>query len=52
MDNLVILAFISLVAFFIGGAGVLIYSDTTTETVRYEQCIAADKQWVEGSCVK
>jgi hypothetical protein len=25
---------------------------TETDKVRFEQCIAADKQWVQGSCVK
>lgn len=24
----------------------------STEQVRFEQCIAADKQWIKGSCVK
>lgn len=45
-------------AFILGGTilfyglGVLIHKDLEQDQVRYEQCIAADKQWVTGSCVK
>jgi hypothetical protein len=41
-DNLLPLAGIALVGFLILEKGQL----------RYEQCIAADKQWVEGNCVR
>jgi len=34
------------------GMGKLIFADLERGQVRYEQCIAADKQWVQGSCVK
>jgi hypothetical protein len=30
----------------------VIFSDMEKSQLRYEQCIAADKQWVQGSCVK
>lgn len=51
-DNLVPLAFIGLLAFFFSGIGWLIYVDAEGKNLRYEQCIAADKQWVNGSCVR
>ena len=30
----------------------LLLYDTDKSQIRYEQCIAADKQWIGGSCVK
>jgi hypothetical protein len=51
-DNLVPLAGIACLAFFIYGLGQIILDDMEKAQVRYEQCIAADKQWAQGSCVK
>jgi hypothetical protein len=51
-DNLVPLAGIALVGFLIFGLGLIIMNDMEKSQLRYEQCIAADKQWVQGSCVK
>jgi hypothetical protein len=51
-DDLVPLAMIGLVAFFIGVFGCLIYFDGEATHLRYEQCIAADKQWIGGGCVR
>lgn len=51
-DNLLPLALAWLAAFFMYGMGKLILSDMEKTQVRYEQCIAADKQWIEGHCVK
>jgi hypothetical protein len=51
-DNLVPLAGIALVGFLIFGLGLIIMNDTEKGQLRYEQCIAADKQWVQGNCVK
>lgn len=51
-DNAVPLSVAALAGFFLWGLGYLILNDTETEQVRYEQCIAADKQWIKGSCVK
>jgi hypothetical protein len=52
LDNIVPLAGIACLAFFIYGLGQVILSDMEKSLLRYEQCIAADKQWVQGSCVK
>ena len=51
-DNIVPLAGIACLAFFIYGLGQLIFAENEKSQSRYEQCIAADKQWVQGSCVK
>jgi hypothetical protein len=51
-DNIPLLAAIACLAFFIYGLGQVIFADMEKSQVRYEQCIAADKQWVQGSCVK
>jgi hypothetical protein len=51
-DNLVPLAGIACFAFVIYGLGQVIFDDREKAQVRYEQCIAADKQWVQGSCVR
>ena len=32
--------------------GQLMMNDMEKGHARYELCIAADKQWIEGSCVK
>lgn len=50
--TIVPLAGIALIAFLFYGLWLVITHDMEQEQVRYEQCIAADKQWVEGSCVK
>lgn len=50
--NILPLAAIACLAFFIYGIGHLILADWERGQARYEQCIAADKQWVQGSCVK
>lgn len=52
LENVVPLALILLVTFFFYGLGQIIFTDMERYDARYEQCIAADKQWVEGSCVK
>lgn len=51
-DNIVPLAVIALAAFLTWGLGHLILVEIKQDQTRYEQCIAADKQWVKGSCVK
>lgn len=50
-DNIVELSFIALAAFFIWGIGYLIVFEINDSKERYEACIAADKQYVQGSCV-
>ena len=50
--NVVPLAGIACLAFFIYGLGQVIFDDLEKSHQRFEQCIAADKQWVQGSCVK
>lgn len=51
-DNLVPMSAIALVGFFIYGLGHLILADMEKSKERYDQCISADMQWVEGNCVK
>lgn len=51
-DNIVPLALILLIAFLIYSLGQIIFTDMERRDARYEQCLADDKQWVEGSCVK
>ena len=51
-DNAVPLAITAVAALVFFGMGKLIFADLERGQVRYEQCIAADKQWVQGSCVK
>jgi hypothetical protein len=51
-DNIVPLAGIACLAFFIYGIWQVMSADLKQNQLRYEQCIAADKQWVQGSCVK
>ena len=51
-DNLLPLALMFLAAFFMLGIGKLVLVDMEKSQLRYEQCVAADKQWIQGSCVK
>jgi hypothetical protein len=51
-DNAPLLAITAVAALVFFGMGKLIFADLERGQVRYEQCIAADKQWVQGSCVK
>jgi len=51
-DNIVELSMIALAAFFIWGVGYLIVQGEKQTDMMYETCIAADKQWIKGSCVK
>lgn len=51
-ESVVPLSAILFVAFFVYGIGQLIFADMALVQEQYEQCIAADKQWVQGSCVK
>lgn len=51
-DNAISLAAVALAGFFLWGLGYLMLADAEQEQVRFEQCIAADKQWLKGSCVK
>jgi hypothetical protein len=50
--NIIPLAGIACLAFFIYGLGQVIFDDTEKRHLRFELCIAADKQWAQGSCVK
>lgn len=51
-DNIIPLACVACLAFLLYGLGQVIFDDMEKSQLRYEQCIAADKQWVRGSCVK
>lgn len=51
-DNIVELSMIALGAFFIWGIGYLIMQEMKQTDMMYEACIAADKQWIKGNCVK
>lgn len=51
-ENIVVLSFIALVGFFLFGMGWLINSAETQAQARYNECIAAGMQYIEGSCVK
>ena len=51
-DNIVELSFFALTAFFMGGIGYLLMQQTELTDTMYEVCIAADKQWIDGNCVK
>lgn len=51
-DNIVELSFVALGAFAIWGFGYLIVLDIEENKQRYDTCIAADKQWVKGVCIK
>jgi hypothetical protein len=51
-DNIVELSIIALVTVFFIGIGFLIFLTDRDMTAKYEQCIKAEMQWVEGSCVR
>ena len=51
-DNIVELSFIALVAFFLLGIGYIIMQEMERGDTMYEACIAADKQWIDGNCVR
>lgn len=48
-DSIWPLAVIALIAFLFYGLMQVIFADMDADNVQYEQCIAADKQWVEES---
>lgn len=50
--NIVELSMIALATFFLWGIGYLIVQEDKRTDMMYETCIAADKQWIKGSCVK
>ena len=52
LDEIVPLSFVAVVALFLVGLGWIIAQDMDQSQKRFEQCIAADKQWVQGTCVK
>ena len=51
-DNIVELSLIALFAFFIWGIGYIIVREMKQTNMSYEACIAADKQWIKGNCVR
>lgn len=51
-DNAPFLGIVALLSFSIYGLGHIVLVDMHQYQVRYEQCIAAGMQWVEGNCVK
>jgi hypothetical protein len=51
-DNAVPLAITAVAGLFFYGMGQVIFDDLDKSHQRFERCIAADKQWVDGSCVK
>lgn len=52
MDEIVPISVVAVVALFWVGVGWLIAEDMNQTQQRFEQCIAADKQWVRETCVK
>lgn len=50
-DDILPLSFVALIAFFLWGIGYVITQEMKRTDAMYEACIAADKQWVKGSCV-
>ena len=50
-DTIGPLSIVALIAFIFYGVGQVIFSDMKNTQERFEQCIAAEKQWVSGSCV-
>ena len=52
LDEIVPLSFVAVVALFWVGVGWLILTNMDQTQQRFEQCIAADMQWVRGTCVK
>jgi len=51
-DNIPYLTLFAFAGFFLYTFGQAMQADIEQSQVRYEQCIAAGKQWIEGSCVK
>ena len=51
-DNIVELSFLASVVFFMGGIGYLLMQQIEQTNTMYEACIAADKQWINGDCVR
>ena len=51
-DSIVGLGFMALIAFFLWGVGYMFTQEIKQNDMMYEACIAADKQWIEGNCVK
>lgn len=51
-DNFVPLLLAICSVFFLYGLGHLMLVGEEARQARYEQCIAASMQWVEGNCVK
>ena len=51
-DNIVELSFLASVVFFMWGIGYLLMQTMEQTNTMYEACIAADKQWIKGDCVK
>ena len=53
-DNVVELSFLASVVFFMCGTGYLFMQQQQIEQTNtmYEACIAADKQWIKGDCVR
>ena len=51
-DNIVELSFLASVVFFMWGIGYLLMQEIEKTDTMYEVCIAADKQWIDGNCVK
>lgn len=51
-DNIVELSLVALVALFFIGIGFLIFLTDRDMTAKYNACISAEMQWVEGSCVR
>jgi hypothetical protein len=51
-DNAVPLAITAVAGLFFYGMGQIIFADMEKSQARYEQCLAADMQWVDGNCVK
>lgn len=51
-DNIVELSVIVGFVFFIWGIGYVITQEMKRTDAMYEACIAADKQWIKGNCVR
>lgn len=51
-NNIVELSMIALATFVVWGIGYLLIIDQEDMNKRYELCISAGKQYVEGSCVE
>ena len=50
-DTIGPLSIFASIAFILYGFGQVIFLDMKNTQERFEQCIAAEKQWVSGSCV-